>query len=381
MPCFYILVFTSLSRFQALKVVPTLVLKPGQHPPKLSDGWIHALWKRHGLISRKRAGEGASAGLEAAARACEKISGLLIELGCKCAKDLYKCDETALYPWAQLDRSYCFNPRKGFKKNANRVTIMFCASANGFDRETPLVIGKAACPRNLNEDEDGSDPRDRDVYYYYYNVNAWMTRRVFNSWLLGFNDRMRRRGRKIVLTMDNASEHGIEGYEEEVVDPFKLVRLSHVTVVKLPPNTTSKIQPMDQGIIRSFKMRYRGWLLDALVEMWEAVEWKGDLLKMRPGLGECLRETNRIWQTLRDGAVYHCFRHSGMLPPNWPESNLWELVTALEVLRLGHAAVAMTIERVKEKVSLPEPMTAEEYIDEMPGEDLDKLEADELLEM
>ena len=41
----------------------------------------------------------------------------------------------------------------------------------------------------------------------------------------------------------------------------------------------------------------------------------------------------------------------------------------------------MTIDRVKEKVSLHEPMVAEEYIDDLPGEHLDKLSADELLDM
>ena len=227
------------------------MLKPGQHPPKISDGWIHSFCKRHGLISRARLGKGASAHFEGAARASENMPKLLMELGCNCAKYLYNLDETALYPWTQPDCSYSFTPRRGFKKYTNRVTIMFCAGAGGFDREKPLVIGKAACLRIFKE-KDGYDPRDRDVYYY-YNANAWMTRRVFNSWLLGFHGCMRRKGRKIVLTMDNASAHGIEGYEEEVVDPFKLVRLSNVTVVKLPPNTTSAIQPIDQGIIRSFK--------------------------------------------------------------------------------------------------------------------------------
>ena len=100
-----------------------------------------------------------------------------------------------------------------------------------------------------------------------------MPRVVFGDWISGFNDMMRMRGRKVVLTMDNASAHGMPGYDEEVVEGFKVVKLSHVTVVKLPSNTTSEIQPMDQGIIRSFKARYRNWLLEVLVEMWEGVQY------------------------------------------------------------------------------------------------------------
>ena len=354
-------------------------MREGQLLPKISNGWIAAFCKRCGLGSRLRSGEGASADFEAAARAKQRMPALLAALGCGAAKDMYNCDETALYPWAQPDRSYSFTPRKGYKKNTSRVTIMLCASADGFEREKPVVVGKANCPRNFKE-KTGYDPRDRDVYWY-ANTNAWMTRVVFGDWISGFNDRMRMRGRKVVLTMDNASAHGMPGYDEDVVEGFKVVRLSHVTVVKLPPNTTSEIQPMDQGIIRSFKARYRNWLLDVLVEMWEGVQWQGDLSKMRPGLGECLREANRIWQALPDGCVYNCFKHSGLLPVEWPEPNVWEPVTALEVLKLSHCSVAMTIDKVRDHVAFPEPMTADEYIDGLPGEDLDSLSAEELIEM
>lgn len=37
--------------------------------------------------------------------------------------------------------------------------------------------------------------------------------------------------------------------------------MNHVHVVWLPPNCTALIQPLDQGIIRSFKAKYRHLLL------------------------------------------------------------------------------------------------------------------------
>jgi hypothetical protein len=45
--------------------------------------------------------------------------------------------------------------------------------------------------------------------------------------------------------LDNCSSHKIEGLD-----------LLNVDVHFLPPNTTSKIQPMDSGIIMSFKKHY-----------------------------------------------------------------------------------------------------------------------------
>ena len=146
--------------------------------------------------SQLKSREGASADLEAAARAKEIMPALLGALGCVAANDMYNLDETALYPWAQPDRSYSFTPRKGYKKNTRRVTIMLCAGADGFEREKLVVVGKANFLINANK--SGHDPSDKDVYLYSI-TNAWMTRVVFRDWISGFNDKMRIRGRKVVL--------------------------------------------------------------------------------------------------------------------------------------------------------------------------------------
>jgi hypothetical protein len=55
--------------------------------------------------------------------------------------------------------------------------------------------------------------------------------------------------RKVLLIVDNASGHN--------VTPQLLVKLTHVELEYLEPNTTSKVQPADQGIIRTFKAKYR----------------------------------------------------------------------------------------------------------------------------
>ena len=56
---------------------------------------------------------------------------------------------------------------------------------------------------------------------------------------------MRIRGRRALLFVDNCSAHKFAS------------ELSYTIIMKLPVNTTSKLQPCDQGVIRSMKAKYR----------------------------------------------------------------------------------------------------------------------------
>ena len=55
------------------------------------------------------------------------------------------------------------------------------------------------------------------------------------------------------MLMHNASSH--LGWDTEELHGFTVMRLSHVLIVFLPANTTSRMQPLDQGIITAFEMR------------------------------------------------------------------------------------------------------------------------------
>jgi hypothetical protein len=78
---------------------------------------------------------------------------------------------------------------------------------------------------------------------YYSNANVWMTSVIFNDgWLIKWNLELKR---KIVLFVDNYTTHTNNSL------------LKNIKVIFLPANTTSLIQPCDQGIIRAFKAHYR----------------------------------------------------------------------------------------------------------------------------
>jgi hypothetical protein len=66
-------------------------------------------------------------------------------------------------------------------------------------------------------------------------------------------------GRKVLLLMDNFSAY-VAAFNELESMPLGL-GIKNTEVVFLPPNTTSKLQPLDQGIIASFKALYRrSWI-------------------------------------------------------------------------------------------------------------------------
>ena len=56
-----------------------------------------------------------------------------------------------------------------------------------------------------------------------------------------------------------------KGCMTEVVWAKHSSELSHTIIMNLPVNTTSKLQPCDQGVIRSMKSMYRNWLANFML--------------------------------------------------------------------------------------------------------------------
>ena len=170
---------------------------------------------------------------------------------------IYNCDETALFYRTLPDRTLalpseksCSN--KGCKTIKDRVNLLFACNWTVDHKLPPLMVGKYQNPRcfhNIN--------RSKLPVIYDHSKNAWMTGTIFKSW---FHDhfapavrkhlRKHRLPEKAVLLLDNCPAH----------PPADTLRSKDIFVHYLPKNTTSKIQPLDQGIIHAFKDHYRAAL-------------------------------------------------------------------------------------------------------------------------
>ncbi|GBO14136.1 Tigger transposable element-derived protein 6 [Araneus ventricosus] len=124
------------------------------------------------------------------------------------------------------------------KQSKERVTLLLATSISGTEKLTTLMIEKSRNPMSFK----GIKPFP---LLHEANKKSWMTSEFFSEWLKQTNKKMCKEKKKIVLFIDNYMAHSL------------IPQMNAVKVVFLPPNTTSKLQPLDQGIIRSFKVFYR----------------------------------------------------------------------------------------------------------------------------
>lgn len=197
-----------------------------------SEGWLANFKKRHDIVYKKLCGESASVDESVCSNWKIDLKGLLDNYE---PRNIFNTDETGLFFKCLPEKTLNFQSEKchGGKHSKQRVTLLLAANMDGSEKLKPLIIGKSAKPRCFKGVE--SFPVD-----YKANKKSWMTTELFNTWLLQLKKSMKKQKRKILLFMDNCTVHN---------NPPPL---DHIKVHFFPPNTTSKLQPLDQGVIQNF---------------------------------------------------------------------------------------------------------------------------------
>ena len=125
----------------------------------------------------------------------------------------------------------------------------------------PLVIGRSANPRCFK-----SCHRTSLRVTYESKKKAWMTGEMFAGWMRRIANQMRLQNRHILMFLDNCGAH-------------PALQFDNMKVVFLPPNTTSRLQPMDAGIIQNMKMVYRKKLLRHILFLMNEARTASDIVK------------------------------------------------------------------------------------------------------
>ncbi|XP_060768610.1 tigger transposable element-derived protein 1-like [Neoarius graeffei] len=212
-----------------------------------SKGWFYWFQERYGLTSAVLHGEKASTDTEEAAKYPEKWRKIIRDGGYR-PEQVFNMDETGLY-WKKMpSRTYIMKEEArapGFKAQKDRITLLMCGNAAGHMLK-PGLIYKSANPRALKNKNKNALP-----VYWMHNKKAWVTKVLTSNWFMqSFIPQVKEYLNdlglefKVLLLLDNARGHPADLYYDGVKIEF------------LPPNTTSLLQPMDQGVIRAFKALY-----------------------------------------------------------------------------------------------------------------------------
>ncbi|GBM94700.1 hypothetical protein AVEN_274919-1 [Araneus ventricosus] len=94
---------------------------------------------------------------------------------------------------------------------------------------------------------------------------------------------MRNQASKVLLVLDNATCHAHGA------------QVTNVKLLFLPPNTTSKLQPLDHGVIKCFKMEYRQYALRHVIARMDGFESASELSK-KISIGDALDWINTYWK-------------------------------------------------------------------------------------
>ena len=90
------------------------------------------------------------------------------------------------------------------------------------------------------------------------------------------------------MIMDNTSSHA---------RGFSTLQLSNMDLVLLPPNVISVVQPLDQGIIASFKIRDKNKLLQWVLSQYDGATLK-DSRKVVPNIRHAIMWNYEVWSEL-----------------------------------------------------------------------------------
>jgi len=162
-----------------------------------------------------------------------------------------------------------------------------------------------------------------------------MNRLIFQEWLKNFDKliRLSSSDRKVLLLIDNVHSHNINE-----------LQLKNIEILFLPKNSTTKVQPLDAGIIASFKAKYRQKYIRFLLDQIEQNPLEQPKLQI---LG-AIRFLVKSWDEVAQQTIRNC----------WIKTKLVETQELEPIAVETSDEISFSIE----SLNLENPMTFEEYV-------------------
>ena len=273
----------------------------GKREFKGSNGWLDKWKKRYNVKLLSACGESKSSATRRKSSVQDETwKDRLPELVQGYNKDdIWSMDEVGMC-WKALPscgfEQKCKERKGEGRRSEQRITLAFFVTASGM-KERPVVVWTSDNPQCLRSIDKNLLPVD-----YYGHGRAWMTTEMVESILTKLNQCLFRLNRSILLLLDNASCH-----PEELATKF-----SNIRVFFLPSNTRSKVQPLNLGVIQSFKVHYRSLFLKYIVSMVDECD-KATGVASSVNILTAIRWVAQAWLMVKPETISKCFRKSGVL--------------------------------------------------------------------
>lgn len=283
-------------------------------PPKFSSGWLKGYKARYNIqnpVRHKKSGILGQAVEET------ELEDLREQLKIYKQEDTFNMDETALFWKLSPDATLTNESRASGKLEKAQITVTLACNATGTQKLPPWIIGKAQNPRCFAH--SGVHVENFPMVWR-YNGKAWMTGIMFEEYLRWFDEQTA--GRKVCLLIDQLVAHtdGIIFLPSERPEG-----LTNTTVIFLPVKPTSFCQPLEQGIIRSWKVHYRKrWL----TYMCNEYDRSRDPIKSMNVL-QAIRWGIAAWDDVTPTNIRDCWIKSSLLGPKaGPRTEGWKVQVA-----------------------------------------------------
>ncbi|XP_039386738.1 tigger transposable element-derived protein 4-like [Mauremys reevesii] len=261
-----------------------LAAKLGHPDFKASQGWLDRFKKRHNIVFKAICGESAAVQQEQVDSWLKTQMRTILDT--YETWNIFNADETGVFWKCLPDKTMAFRGEAchGGKKSKDRLAVLVAANMDGSQKLPLYVIGKSKNPRCFKQtkvlqcDYDGQP-------------SAWITGDLFSAWVKKWDRKFQAEKRKVALIVDNCRAH-------PDVPGLKAIKIFY-----LPPNTTSKLQPMDQGIIQVLKVYYRKMLMRQYLLHDEKKA------QYTPSLLDAMNFLRSAWNNVKKETISNCWMH------------------------------------------------------------------------
>ena len=269
---------------------------------KASNGFLYCMCKKNGIVSKKFQGERENC-LDTDDYVATILHPLLKTWN---EDDIYNTNETTLY-YKQLPGSTPTlreDTPGGSKLNKASLTLLLNTNMSSSNKRKAIVIGKSAKPQSLKR-KYGITPEQMQVDYY-SSKKAWMNTVLFTQILTKWNSELQKKNWKVLLMCDQVSSHFIKEF-------------SNIQIELLMVNTTSKLQPLDQGILRSMKMQYKASLACKLM-LYLDEGYEKEAISKKLDIKIATDDIARVWWRMTPELIKNCFKKALFMSKDEPQA-------------------------------------------------------------